>query len=86
MAKKPWLPIAAARRGRWSIHLLKTETGFSGGLFKFLTAFTVLPTDLLARTPNSCDVRVDRRLKLTSIKVVGLADSRTNKTLIPSGI
>jgi hypothetical protein len=79
MAKKPWLPI--------------TLLVVVGGLFIYLNRdwFQGRPIQITHRlyrfagrfggsdSPTPVMFEFDRRLKLTSIKVVGLADARTHK-------
>jgi len=79
MAKKPWLPIALlVVIGSLFIYLnrdwfQRRPIQISHRLYRFAGRFggSDIPTPVM--------FEFDRRLKLTSIKIVSLADSRTNK-------
>jgi hypothetical protein len=79
MAKKPWLPIALlVVIGGLFIYLnrdwfQRRPIQISHRLYRFAGRFGG------ADTPSPVMFEFDRRLKLTSIKVVGLADAQTNK-------
>ena len=79
MAKKPWLPIALLIViGGLFIYLnrdwfQRRPIQISHRLYRFADRFGG------ADTPTPVMFEFDRRLKLTSIKIVALADSLTNK-------
>ena len=79
MAKKPWLPIALLV-GIGGLFIYLNRDWFQGRpiqishrLYRFAGRFGG------SDTPSPVMFEFDRRLKLTSIKIVALADSLTNK-------